>query len=180
MALAALTCGVEIWVPVYATWRGLTVLSQVWRKMPLPEYQRLLGCWLLSRTARTFEPPNLALAVKSHSYEMKPYGRAQSAFRSCTRCCPVRAIELDEDPLPLARRGRVTSFGTTRRRRRGTHRPLLPLSFGERGGEMLQSCGTSTEVQGESSNVVACAPVASPRWNFQEASKSTVVGRAPS
>jgi hypothetical protein len=46
--------------------------------------------------------------------------------------------------------------------------------------EMLQSCGTSKEVQDESSKVVACAPDTSPRWNFQAASKLTVVDRAPS
>ena len=45
---------------------------------------------------------------------------------------------------------------------------------------MLQSWGTSKAVQDESSNVVACAPVTSPMWNFHAASKLTVVGRAPS
>src|SRR3954468_671976 len=45
--------------------------------MPLPEYQRLLGSWLLTLTASTFEAPSLAFAVRSHSKDEYPYGRAQ-------------------------------------------------------------------------------------------------------
>jgi hypothetical protein len=40
--------------------------------MPLPEYQRLLGCVLLTLTASTFEAPSLALAVRSHSKDENP------------------------------------------------------------------------------------------------------------